>query len=144
MILHLTLLFSTYLKMKERTKPIKVMLVDDAVFMRKILADLLLKNDYELVGEASNGLMALQKYPLLKPDVVLMDITMPDMDGIQAVKEIKKIDKDAQVIMVSAMGQKPMVMEALANGAVDFIVKPFQTDVVLKALHKVEDRLSKK
>lgn len=114
----------------------KVLIVDDAAFMRMMLRDILAKNGFEVVGEADNGKIAVQMYNELKPDVVTMDITMPEMDGIAAVKEIKAADPNAKVVMVSAMGQQAMVIEAIRSGAADFIVKPFQPDRVLEALGK--------
>ncbi len=114
----------------------KVLIVDDAAFMRMMLRDILAKNGFEVVGEADNGKVAVQMYNELKPDVVTMDITMPEMDGIAAVKEIKAADPNAKVVMVSAMGQQAMVIEAIRSGAADFIVKPFQPDRVLEALGK--------
>lgn len=115
---------------------IKVLVVDDAAFMRMMVKDILGKNGYEIVGEAENGAKALEKYQELKPDLTTMDITMPEMDGITAVKEIKKIDPNAKIIMCSAMGQQAMVIEAIQAGARDFIVKPFQPDRVLEAVRK--------
>ena len=106
----------------------RVLVVDDAAFMRMMVKDILSKNGYEIVGEAENGMKALEKYQELKPDLVTMDITMPEMDGITAVKEIKKVDPAAKVVMCSAMGQQAMVIEAIQAGARDFIVKPFQAD----------------
>ncbi|MDR1482349.1 MAG: response regulator [Synergistaceae bacterium] len=114
----------------------RVLIVDDAAFMRMMLRDILAKNGFEIAGEAENGKMAVQMYNELKPDVVTMDITMPEMDGIAAVKEIKESDPSAKVVMVSAMGQQAMVIEAIRSGAADFIVKPFQPDRVLEALGK--------
>lgn len=114
----------------------RVLIVDDAAFMRMMLRDILAKNGFEVVGEADNGKVAVQMYGDLKPDVVTMDITMPEMDGIAAVKEIKAADPDAKIVMVSAMGQQAMVIEAIRSGAADFIVKPFQPDRVLEALGK--------
>lgn len=115
----------------------KVLVVDDAAFMRMMIKDILLKNGYEIAGEAENGKKAVAMYQELRPDVVTMDITMPEMDGIAAVKAIKQIDPQARIIMCSAMGQQLMVMEAIQAGARDFIVKPFQQDRVLQALEKV-------
>ena len=115
---------------------VRVLVVDDAAFMRMMVKDILSKNGYEVVGEAENGMKALEKYQELKPDLVTMDITMPEMDGITAVKEIKKLDPAAKVIMCSAMGQQAMVIEAIQSGARDFIVKPFQPDRVLEAVRK--------
>jgi len=121
----------------EELKMAKVLIVDDAAFMRMMIKDILEKNDFEIIGEASNGVMAVDMYKKEKPDVVTMDITMPDMDGIEAVKQIKAFDPDAKVIMCSAMGQQSMVMDAIRAGAKDFIVKPFQADRVLEAIKKV-------
>jgi two-component system chemotaxis response regulator CheY len=115
----------------------KVLIVDDAAFMRMMIKDILQKNSFEVVGEASNGLIAVELYKKEKPDVVTMDITMPDMDGIEAVKAIKAFDPSAKIIMCSAMGQQSMVMDAIKAGARDFIVKPFQADRVLEAINKV-------
>ncbi|SMB94144.1 two-component system, chemotaxis family, response regulator CheY [Thermanaeromonas toyohensis ToBE] len=115
----------------------RVLVVDDAAFMRMMIKDILTKNGYEIAGEAENGQKAVELYQQLKPDVVTMDITMPEMDGIAAVKAIKKIDPNAKIIMCSAMGQQLMVMEAIQAGAKDFIVKPFQQERVLQALQKV-------
>ncbi|CAH2214012.1 response regulator [Tepidibacter aestuarii] len=114
-----------------------ILLVDDAAFMRMMIKDILVKNGYDVVGEAENGLKAVEKYKELTPSLVIMDITMPELDGIQAVKEIKKIDGSASIIMCSAMGQQGMVIEAIQSGAKDFIVKPFQADRVLEAVKKV-------
>ena len=112
------------------------MICDDAAFMRMMIKDILTKNGYNIAGEAENGQKAVEKYAELKPDLVLMDITMPDMDGIEAVKQIKAFDPNAKVIMCSAMGQQAMVIEAIQAGARDFIVKPFQPDRVLEAVRK--------
>lgn len=114
----------------------KVLIVDDAAFMRMMIKDILSKNGFEVVGEAENGAKAVEKFQELRPDLTTMDITMPEMDGITAVKEIKKIDPAAKVIMCSAMGQQAMVIEAIQSGARDFIVKPFQPDRVLEAVRK--------
>jgi len=114
----------------------RIMIVDDAVFMRMKLKDILEKNGYEVVAEAQNGADAVEKYKAEKPDIVTMDITMPEMDGIQALKNIKKVDPSAKVIMCSAMGQQAMVMEAIQSGALDFIVKPFETDRVIDSIQK--------
>lgn len=116
---------------------VKVLIVDDAAFMRMMIKDILEKNGYEVVGQASNGLQAVELFKAEKPDVVTMDITMPDMDGIEAVKTIKSFDPNAKIIMCSAMGQQTMVMDAIRAGAKDFIVKPFQADRVLEAIKKV-------
>lgn len=114
-----------------------VLIVDDAAFMRMMIKDILTKNGYTVVGEAENGAKAIEKYKELKPDLVIMDITMPEVDGIEAVKGIKKIDANANIIMCSAMGQQSMVIESIQAGAKDFIVKPFQAERVLEAVRKV-------
>jgi two-component system chemotaxis response regulator CheY len=114
-----------------------ILVVDDAAFMRMMIKDVLTKNGYEILGEAENGQKAIEKFKELNPDLVIMDITMPEVDGIQAVKEIKKIDANAKIIMCSAMGQQAMVIESIQAGARDFIVKPFQADRVVEAVKKV-------
>ncbi len=114
-----------------------ILICDDAAFMRMMIKDILSKNGYNVAGEAENGLKAVEKYKEVSPDLVLMDITMPEMDGIQALKEIKKLDPGALVIMCSAMGQQAMVIESIQAGAKDFIVKPFQADRVIEAVKKV-------
>ncbi|MBC7347155.1 MAG: response regulator [Clostridia bacterium] len=115
----------------------RILIVDDAAFMRMMLKDILTRNGYEIAAEAENGLRAVELYREVRPDAVTMDITMPEMDGITAVKEIKKLDPGAKIIMCSAMGQQLMVMEAIQAGAKDFVVKPFQQERVLQALGKV-------
>ena len=115
----------------------RVMVCDDAAFMRMMIKDILVKNGYEIAAESENGLKAVEQYPDAKPDLVLMDITMPEVDGIEAVRRIKALDPNANVIMCSAMGQQAMVIEAIQAGAKDFIVKPFQADRVLEAVRKV-------
>ena len=115
----------------------KILICDDAAFMRMMIKDILTKNGYEVAGEAENGAKAVEKYNELKPDLVLMDITMPEMDGIQALKKIKEVDGGALVIMCSAMGQQAMVIESIQSGAKDFIVKQFQADRVIEAVKKV-------
>ena len=115
----------------------RVLICDDAAFMRMMIKDILTKNGYEIAGEAENGAIAVEKYSELQPDLVLMDITMPEMDGIRALKKIRANDGNANVIMCSAMGQQAMVIEAIQSGAKDFIVKPFQPDRVLEAVKKV-------
>lgn len=114
-----------------------VLIVDDAAFMRMMIKDILTKNGYEIAGEAENGKIAIDKYKETNPDLTLLDITMPELDGIQALKGIKAADPNANVIMCSAMGQQAMVIEAIQSGAKDFIVKPFQADRVLEAVKKV-------
>jgi two-component system, chemotaxis family, chemotaxis protein CheY len=114
----------------------KILVVDDAAFMRMMIKDILTKNGYEVVGEASDGAQAIEKFKETRPDLITMDITMPEMDGITSLKEIKKIDPSAKVIMCSAMGQQAMVIDAIQAGAKDFIVKPFQADRVIEAIKK--------
>lgn len=114
-----------------------ILICDDATFMRMMLKDILNKNGYNVIGEAENGIKAVDKYKETVPDLVMMDITMPEMDGIQALKKIKEADADAKVIMCSAMGQQAMVIESIQSGARDFIVKPFQADRVIDAVKKV-------
>ncbi len=114
-----------------------ILVCDDAAFMRMMIKDILTKNGYNIAGEAENGLKAVEKYNETKPDLVLMDITMPEMDGIQALKKIKEMDANAKIVMCSAMGQQAMVIEAIQSGAKDFIVKPFQAERVLEAVKKV-------
>ena len=109
-----------------------ILISDDAAFMRMMIKDILTKNGYNVVGEAENGKVAVDKYTELKPDLVLMDITMPEMDGIESLKAIRAKDPNACVIMCSAMGQ-----QAIQSGAKDFIVKPFQAERVLEAVKKV-------
>ena len=114
----------------------KILIVDDAAFMRMMIKDILTKNGFEVVGEAADGQKKKKKYNELRPDLVTMDITMPEMDGIAALKAIKSIDAGATVIMCSAMGQQAMVIDAIQAGAKDFIVKPFQADRVIEAIQK--------
>jgi two-component system, chemotaxis family, chemotaxis protein CheY len=114
----------------------RILIVDDAAFMRMMIKDILTKNGYQVVGEASDGAQAIEKYRETAPDLVTMDITMPEMDGITALKEIKKLNPNVKVIMCSAMGQQAMVIDAIQAGAKDFIVKPFQADRVLEAISK--------
>ncbi|SFH51683.1 two-component system, chemotaxis family, response regulator CheY [Pisciglobus halotolerans] len=115
----------------------KVLIVDDAAFMRMKLKDILEKNGYSVVAEAENGADAIEKYKAEQPDIVTMDITMPEMDGVEALKGIKAVDAGAKVVMCSAMGQQSMVMDAIRAGALDFIVKPFDSSRVIQALDKV-------
>ncbi|HEY5531470.1 MAG TPA: response regulator [Candidatus Anoxymicrobiaceae bacterium] len=113
-----------------------VLIVDDALFMRMMIKDILSKDGLEVVGEAENGIEAVKKYAELRPDLVTMDIVMPEMDGIEAVRNIIRIDPMAKVLMCSAMGQQPLVVEALEAGAKDFIIKPFQPAKVVEAVRK--------
>jgi two-component system chemotaxis response regulator CheY len=114
-----------------------ILITDDALFMRTTLRNILVSNGYTIADEAVNGQDAVEKYKSSRPNLVLMDITMPIMDGITAAKEIKKIDPGANIVMCTAMGQKDMVMEALKAGAKDFIVKPFQPDRVIDSIQKL-------
>lgn len=114
----------------------RILVVDDAAFMRMMIRDILSKHGFEVVGEAQDGSQAVEKYKELKPDLTTMDITMPEKDGIAALKEIKQIDPNAKVIMCSAMGQQTMVIDAIQAGANDFIVKPFQAERVIEAIKK--------
>ena len=115
----------------------KVMICDDAAFMRMMIKDILTKNGYEIAAEAENGQKAVEKYPEAKPDLVLMDITMPEMDGIEALQKILEIDTNAKVIMITAAGQQSKVLDALKYGAKQFITKPFEKDVVLNSIKEV-------
>ena len=114
-----------------------VLVCDDAIFMRTMIGDILNQAGFEVVGEAESGLQAVQKYRELKPDLVTMDIVMPDMGGIEAVREICKQDPEAKILMCSAMGQQALVVEAIQAGAKDFVVKPFQPSRVLEAVQRV-------
>ena len=112
----------------------KIMLVDDAAFMRMMVKNALTKSGYDNFVEAQDGAEAVKKYDEEKPDMVIMDITMPNMDGLEALKKIKELDSDSQVVMCSAMGQESMVIEAIKSGAKDFIVKPFKPERILKTV----------
>ncbi len=114
-----------------------VLVCDDAIFMRTMISDILSQAGFEIVGEAESGLQAVEKYRVLKPDLVTMDIVMPDMGGIEAVREICKTDPEAKILMCSAMGQQALVVEAIQAGAKDFVVKPFQPSRVLEAVQRV-------
>lgn len=114
----------------------RVLIVDDLAFIKLIIKDTLEKKGFEVVGEASNGMEAIEMYSKTKPDVVLMDITMPRMDGIQALSKIMEIDKNAKVIMCSALGQQRLIIQAIQLGAKDFIVKPFKPDRIIGAIKK--------
>lgn len=115
-----------------------VLIVDDAKFMRVTLKEILEANGYKVIGEAEDGYDAFEKYKELHPDIVTMDITMPEWDGIEGVKLIKEFDKRAQIVMISAMGQEAKVVEAIKAGARDFIVKPFDTFRILNSLSQIE------
>jgi two-component system, chemotaxis family, chemotaxis protein CheY len=114
-----------------------VLVCDDAIFMRTMISDILSQAGFEVVGEAESGVQAVEKYRMLKPDLVTMDIVMPDMGGIEAVREICKDDPEAKILMCSAMGQQALVVEAIQAGAKDFVVKPFQPSRVLEAVQRV-------
>ncbi len=115
----------------------KILIVDDAQFMRKVIKDLLTDNNYTDLIEAKDGIEAVEMYEEHRPDLVIMDITMPLLDGIATIKEIRTINSDAKILMCSAMGQEAMVMEALKQGAKDFVVKPFKAERVLSAIDKL-------
>ncbi|MCL2775783.1 MAG: response regulator [Oscillospiraceae bacterium] len=115
----------------------KILLVDDAAFMRMMIKDILVKNGFTVCGEGQDGLEAIEKYKALQPDLVIMDITMPNMDGLTALKEIKKEYPNAKIVMCSAMGQESYVVDAIKAGAADFIVKPFQADRIVSTVTKV-------
>ncbi|HJB80906.1 response regulator [Flavonifractor plautii] len=115
----------------------KILIVDDAAFMRKVIRDTLTKEGYSDIHEAVDGQDAVEKYFELKPDLVLMDITMPNMDGLEALKAIRAKDSNANVVMCSAMGQESMVVEAVQAGIKDFIVKPFKSDRLLKTVTSI-------
>jgi two-component system chemotaxis response regulator CheY len=118
-------------------KGAKVLVVDDAVFMRRMLSGILKQGGHEVVAEAANGRESVEQYKKSKPDVVTMDIIMPEMGGIEAVKEIVAQDKNAKILIVSAMGQQQLVVEAIQAGAKDFIVKPFEASRVLSAVDRL-------
>lgn len=113
-----------------------VLVVDDAAFMRVSIKNMISKHGFEVVGEAENGLQAVEKFKELSPDIVTLDITMPEMTGLDALKEIMKINPNAVVVMCSALGQESMVREAVVSGAKGFVVKPFKEDVIVSALQK--------
>jgi two-component system chemotaxis response regulator CheY len=117
-----------------------IMIVDDAAFLRAMLKEILEQGGHEVVAEASNGEEAIEKYDVLRPDLVTMDMTMPIMEGLEALREIRKLDPKARVVMCSALGQKQLILEAIQSGAKDFIMKPFQSSRVLDAVNKALDR----
>lgn len=121
---------------KEEMMAPTVLIVDDALFMRMMIRDILSKDGFDVVAEAENGVEAVERFKEVRPDLVTMDIVMPEMDGIEAVKQIMKIDPNAKILMCSAMGQQPLVVEALEAGAKDFIIKPFQPSKVIEAVEK--------
>lgn len=115
----------------------RILVVDDAAFMRMAIKNILVKHGFDVADEAENGLIALNKYKESRPDLVTMDITMPEMTGIEALKQIIAFDPNAKIVMVSAMGQEPMVLDAIRSGAKSFIVKPFKEDHVIQTLNKL-------
>lgn len=121
---------------KERRTMANILVCDDAAFMRMTLIKILQEAGHVAVGEAANGIEAFEKYKVLKPDIVLMDITMPERDGLAATKDITDYDPNANVIMVSALGQQEKVFAAIANGAKDFVVKPFEPDKIIQCISK--------
>lgn len=115
----------------------RIMIVDDAAFMRMAIRKVLERNGFEVVGEAENGATSIEKYAECRPDIVTMDITMPEMTGIEALKRIRQADPDARIVMVSAMGQEALVREAIINGAKSFIVKPYKEEHIIQTLNSV-------
>jgi len=116
---------------------LRVLIVDDAIFMRKMISDILVENGMEVVGEAETGVKAVEKFMELRPDLVTMDIIMPEMNGIDAVRKIVEFDKQAKVVMCSALGQQALVQEAITAGARDFLIKPFNAARVVEVIAKV-------
>jgi two-component system chemotaxis response regulator CheY len=115
----------------------KVLVVDDAIFMRKMIAEILVENGMEVIGEADNGSSAVERYKELKPDLVTMDIIMPEMNGIDAVRQIVAFDSQAKIVMCSALGQQALVQEAITAGAKDFLIKPFNPSRVVEVVNKI-------
>src|SRR3954452_2157493 len=115
----------------------RVLVVDDAAFMRKVITDALVSAGHEVIGEASNGVEAVDRYKELRPELTTLDITMPEKDGLQALREILSLDPSAKIVMCSALGQESKVLESIKAGAKDFIVKPFQAERVVEAVGKV-------
>ncbi len=115
----------------------KVLVVDDAIFMRKMIAEILVENGMNVIGEADNGSTAVERYKELKPDLVTMDIIMPEMNGIDAVRQIVAIDSQAKIVMCSALGQQALVQEAITAGAKDFLIKPFNPSRVVEVVNKI-------
>jgi len=118
-------------------KDLKFLIVDDSAFMRKVVKDMLKESGYENVHEAANGLQAVEQAAIIKPDIITMDITMPDMDGIQAIKEVLKVSPNSKIIMCSALGQKNMVLEAIRSGAKEYVIKPFEKSRLMEAIERV-------
>jgi two-component system chemotaxis response regulator CheY len=123
----------------ERRIKMRILVVDDSLFIRSNIVKLLKKNNFEVVGEASNGIEAVEKYKILKPSVVTMDVTMPEMDGREAVEEIIKFDPNAKIIMISIMGQESIVMKAIKSGAKGFLVKPVKEDRLVKEINRIKE-----
>ena len=115
----------------------RVLIADDAVFMRLSLKAMLERQGFEVIGEAENGEIAIEKYKILKPDIVTLDITMPVMDGLGALRQIKAFDKSAKIMMISALGQETIVREAVISGALGFIIKPFNEETIAKVFAKL-------
>ena len=115
----------------------KILVVDDAKVVRMVVSQILKRNGYQVIGEAANGREAFEKYKALKPDAVTMDITMPEVDGIQGLKDIIAYDNQAKVIMISALDQRDALAEAIRHGAADYVVKPFEDDRMISALHEI-------
>jgi two-component system chemotaxis response regulator CheY len=116
---------------------LKVLVVDDAIFMRRMISDILVENGMEIVGEADTGAKAIERYKELRPDLVTMDIIMPEMNGIDAVRKIVEFDAQAKVVMCSALGQQALVQDAITAGARDFLIKPFNAARVVEVIAKV-------
>ena len=116
---------------------IRVLIADDALFMRNMIKEVFTGQEFEVVGEAANGVEAVEKFKELSPDITTMDIVMPHKSGIESVRDIIKLNKDAKIVMCSALGQESLVMEAIEAGAADFIVKPFKSEKVLEIVRKV-------
>ena len=119
----------------------KVLVVDDAIFMRKMIAEILVENGMDVIGEADNGSSAVERYKQLKPDLVTMDIIMPEMNGIDAVRQIVAFDSQAKIVMCSALGQQALVQEAITAGAKDFLIKPFNPSRVVEVVNKIIDHV---
>ena len=129
-------LFFIVVLLKENILMKKILIVDDSLMMRNMIRNILEKAGYNVIAEAQNGVEAIQKYKLTKPDLVTMDLTMPEMNGIQALSALKKIDKNARVVMLTALGQREMVIDAISLGAKDFIVKPFEAEKLITSIKK--------
>lgn len=126
------------MQLKNGGKKMRLMIVDDASFMRVAIRRMIEKKDYEIVCEAEDGQQAIEKFQKYRPDIITMDITMPNLSGIEALKEIKKLSSTVKVIMVSAMGQEALIREAVMHGANSFIVKPFKEDKLLEVLESMK------